>query len=125
MKKYMDLICTDDNRHNGPDAKSFGDWLHFSEETPDRLIGLAYRAYNARLMMEMAEALGKSSDAEHFSAEAEKSRALFRDEFFHPPSPEGSGAIRGLEVAVQTQTACAPASSPPRPVSTPWKSSPA
>ncbi|MFA6173350.1 MAG: family 78 glycoside hydrolase catalytic domain, partial [Kiritimatiellales bacterium] len=26
MKKFMELICTDDNRHNGPDAVSYGDW---------------------------------------------------------------------------------------------------
>jgi alpha-L-rhamnosidase len=107
MKKYMDLICSDDNRHNGPNAKSFGDWLHFGAETPNRLIGLAYRAYNARLMAEMAAALGESADAERFAAEAEKSRALFRDEFFCPPSSEDSGATSGLDISVKTQTACA------------------
>lgn len=96
MKKFMDLICTDENRHNGPDAESYGDWLHFNSETPTRLIGLAYRAYNARLMAQMAAALGEAVDEKRFVDEAEKSRALFRDEFF-----------QGLEVSVQTQTACA------------------
>jgi alpha-L-rhamnosidase len=96
MKKFMALICTDDNRHNGSNAVSYGDWLHFNSATPVRLIGLAYRAYDARLMAEMAVALGEEIDATHFTAEAQKSRALFRDAFF-----------QGLEVAVQTQTACA------------------
>ncbi|QHI69146.1 alpha-L-rhamnosidase [Tichowtungia aerotolerans] len=96
MKKYMELICTDDNRHNGPAAQSYGDWLHFGEETPQRLIGLAYRAYDARLMSEMAEALEKSDDAVYFKSEADKGRLLFRNEFF-----------RGSKIAVETQTACA------------------
>jgi alpha-L-rhamnosidase len=96
MKKFMALICTDENRHNGPNAISYGDWLHFNSETPVRLIGLAYRAYDAGLMAEMAVALGETADETHFSAEAAKSKALFRNVFFK----EG-------KVAVKTQTACA------------------
>ncbi|MCF7818199.1 MAG: glycoside hydrolase family 78 protein [Kiritimatiellales bacterium] len=96
MKKYMELICTDGNRHNGPDAVSYGDWLHFNSITPTRLIGLAYRAYDARLMTEMAAALGETDDALLFAKEAQQSRALFRDAFF-----------KDGEVAVKTQTACA------------------
>jgi alpha-L-rhamnosidase len=60
------------------------------------LIGLAYRAYDARLMAEMAIALGESADAKHFTDEAKKGRELFRGEFF-----------QGSEVSVKTQTACA------------------
>ena len=96
MKKFMKLICTDDNRHNGPSAESYGDWLHFNSETPTRLIGLAYRAYNARLMEKMAEVLNESADHVLFGVEAQKSRTLFRDAFFE-----------GSDVAVKTQTACA------------------
>ncbi|QHI70683.1 alpha-L-rhamnosidase [Tichowtungia aerotolerans] len=96
MKNFMALICTDENRHNGPNAQSFGDWLHFNSETPTRLIGLAYRAYDARLMSEMAAAIGEENDRIFFEAEAEKSRDLFRCEFF-----------QGSEIAVKTQTACA------------------
>lgn len=107
MKKFMGLICTDDNRHNGPEAESYGDWLNIDAETPIRLIGLAYRAYDARLMKEMAAAIGEADDQMHFAVEAEKSRALFRAAFFRSPSPDGSGATRGLDVAVPTQTACA------------------
>ncbi len=107
MKKFMDLICTDENRHNGPKAISYGDWLHFNSETPVPLIGLSYRAWDARLMAEMAAAIGEAEDEKRFAAEAEKSRALFRNRLFHSPSPEGSGATDGLEISVKTQTACA------------------
>jgi hypothetical protein len=96
MKKFMELICTENNRHNGPQAESFGDWLHFNSETPVRLIGMAYRAYDAQLMAAMAAALNKMEDEKHFSDEAEKSRALFRDQLF-----------KGNDLALKTQTACA------------------
>lgn len=96
MKKFMELICSEGNLHNGPDAISYGDWLHFNSETPVPLIGLAYRAYDARLMEEMAAVLGEPADARQFAAEAERSRGLFRDAFF-----------KDGEVAVKTQTACA------------------
>ncbi len=96
MKKFMELICTEENRHNGPNAISYGDWLHFNSETPVPLIGLAYRAYDAHLMAEMAVALGEEADATHFADEAQKSRMLFRNVFF-----------QGLEIKVKTQTACA------------------
>ncbi|QHI68721.1 alpha-L-rhamnosidase [Tichowtungia aerotolerans] len=96
MKKYMELICTGDNRHNGPDAESYGDWLNIDAETPTRMIGLAYRAYDARLMQEMAAVIEEDDDYIHFTFEAEKSRKLFRDAFF-----------QGSQVAVKTQTACA------------------
>jgi len=96
MKKFMELICTEENRHNGPNAISYGDWLHFNSETPVRLIGMAYRAYDAQLMSEMAAALNKMEDEKNFANEAEKSRALFRDQLF-----------KGNDLAVKTQTACA------------------
>jgi len=97
MKKFMELICTEDNRHNGSNAISYGDWLHFNSETPVRLIGMAYRAYDARLMAEMAAAIGETDDEKWFAAEADKSRAFFRNSLFN-----GDG-----KVTVRSQTACA------------------
>ncbi|MGE4490259.1 MAG: family 78 glycoside hydrolase catalytic domain, partial [Kiritimatiellales bacterium] len=96
MKKFMDVICAENNSHNGAAAASYGDWLNINEPTPVRLIGLAYRAYDACLMVEMAAALGETADAECFLEEGRKSRKQFREAFF-----------QGSEIVVQTQTACA------------------
>lgn len=96
MKKFMELICTEDNRHNGPNAESYGDWLHFNSETPIRLIGLAYRAYDARLMAEMAAELGEYADELHFQSLEKEGRALFREALFEDHT-----------IAVKTQTVCA------------------
>jgi len=96
MKAFMASICKEGNRHNDQTEPTWGDWLNIDSPTPNRLIGLAYRAYDARLMQEMAEALGESADAAFFADEAERSRALFRDELFD-----------GEAVSVKTQTAAA------------------
>ncbi|MDF7822610.1 family 78 glycoside hydrolase catalytic domain [Pontiellaceae bacterium B12227] len=96
MKKYMELISSDGNLHNGPDAVSYGDWLNIGEETPVPLIGLAYRAYDAHLMAEMASAMGESADELRFQSLEQSSRRLFKETF-----------IEDEKIVVKTQTACA------------------
>jgi len=96
MKNYMDYLVSDGNNHHDVVKHSNGDWLHINAPTPDRLIGLAYRAFDAKMMVEMAQALGCEEDAAHFENEAQRSRALFRGELFD-----------GDRVNVRTQTACA------------------
>ncbi len=96
MKAFMASICAEGNRHNDQTEPTYGDWLNIDSPTPNRLIGRAYRAYDARLMQEMAEAMGETADAAFFAKEADKSRTCFRDELIE----EGA-------VAVKTQTAAA------------------
>lgn len=96
MKKYMEYLVSDGNNHNHTIKNSCGDWLHINAPTPDRIIGLAYRAFDAQMMAEMALALGLKDDATCFEQEAQRSRALFRDELFD-----------GSQMEVRTQTACA------------------
>ncbi len=50
----------------------FGDWLSINAETPRDLIGTAFLAYDADLMAQIAEVLGKSEDAARY-------RQLFTD----------------------------------------------
>jgi len=96
MKNYMDYLVSEGNNHNDVIKHACGDWLHINCPTPDRLIGLAYRAFDAQMMSEMARALGLEDDAVHFEKEAQRSRSLFRNELFD-----------GDRVKVRTQTACA------------------
>jgi alpha-L-rhamnosidase len=96
MKAFMTSICKEGNRHNDQTEPTWGDWLNIDSPTPNRLIGLAYRAYDARLMQEMAEAMGETADTAFFAEEARQSRACFRDELFD-----------GEAVVVKTQTAAA------------------
>lgn len=96
MKKYMDYLVSEGNNHNDTIKHACGDWLHINSPTPDRLIGMAYRAFDAKMMAEMAHALGLEDDAAHFESELQRDCALFRKELFD-----------GDRVAVRTQTACA------------------
>ena len=45
-------------RHN-----DFGDWLSIGADTPKELIGTAYSAYDAKLMAEMARAIGQNDES--------------------------------------------------------------
>ena len=61
------------------DDCAFGDWLSLSKvKTPIPYIDLAYHAYDAKLMAEMAQAIGKPNDAAKYLAVAEKVRSAFQ-----------------------------------------------
>jgi len=58
----------------GGNGGGFGDWLAIDSKTPKALISTAYFGYTTGLMVEIAEALGKTEDAEAY-------RKLFVDIF--------------------------------------------
>nr|MBA4167377.1 alpha-L-rhamnosidase [Chitinophagaceae bacterium] len=45
----------------------FGDWLSVGKKTPPDMLATMYYSQNARMMTEMAKAIGQDSDAAHFS----------------------------------------------------------
>ena len=96
MKRHMNYINSAGNNHNDDIKHACGDWLHIDSPTPNRLIGIAYRAYDGMLMAEMARAIGKGIDAEHFEKQAKQGRVIFCEELF-----------KDGRVAIRTQTACA------------------
>lgn len=67
MKRFMAF-----RRSNSPDflgvaiGNGWGDWLSLGDPTPVEYIDTVYFAYTARLMAEIAEALGETSDAEQY-----------------------------------------------------------
>ncbi|SFR67033.1 alpha-L-rhamnosidase [Maribacter stanieri] len=64
MQKFMRFqedASTDYLRPGG--GNNWGDWLAVNEETSHDFIGAAFYGYDAKLMAEMAEALGKTEDA--------------------------------------------------------------
>lgn len=79
MERYLDwLVTTNPNllwqqgRHN-----DFGDWLSIAADTDKELIGTAYMAYDARLMAEMAEAIGREHEAGRYRRLHEDIAAAF------------------------------------------------
>ncbi|MCW1925712.1 glycoside hydrolase family 78 protein [Luteolibacter arcticus] len=80
MNDFMAWRATRDPELKGAtDDCSFGDWLSVGNvKTPIPFIDLAYHAYDARLMAEMAAAIGKPGDAAKYQALAEKVTSAFR-----------------------------------------------
>lgn len=73
----------------------FGDWLSIDADTPKDVIATAYFAYSASIMENIARVLGRSNDAETYSALLENIRSAFNRAFVGP-----EGRIKG-----NTQTA--------------------
>lgn len=55
-----------------------------SAVTPPRLVGTAFFCYENSLMAKMAAALGNGEDEAYYLAEAEKIKAAFLREYYHP-----------------------------------------
>ena len=68
MERYLAYL----QRHNpgllwtARRGNDYGDWLAVGEDTPREVLATAYWANDARLMAEMARALGRADRAEHY-----------------------------------------------------------
>ncbi len=85
MEKYLDAILAEN-----PDylwahdyGEPFGDWLSPEGKTDETLIATAYWAYDATLMRQMAHAMGRTQDEQHYADLFEKIRAAFQKRFVH------------------------------------------
>lgn len=77
MKKFMQFRTTLASPSGVVIHGDYGDWLNLGDPTDPGLIGTAYFAYTARLLADMAAAIGEGQDAETYAALAEKSKANF------------------------------------------------
>lgn len=78
---------------------NFGDWLAPEGPTDNGLIATAYWAYDARLMSQMAHAIGRTGDAQKYNDLYTKIRDAFRSAYVHPGGVVGweqSGSKPGL-----------------------------
>lgn len=80
MEKYMGWLKS--KCMEGPNPH-YGDWLAY-EPTDSKYICVAYYAYDAFLMAEMSEALGKTERAEYYKELCEKIKAHFRQIYCEP-----------------------------------------
>jgi len=79
MAQYIEA-CGKDGL-GGRKAHTWGDWLAPGQRPPGELISTAYYAYTTSLMAEMAEALGKSDDAEKYRKLFEDIRGYFQKSY--------------------------------------------
>lgn len=83
MQKWIEYI-----RSANPDFiwrkranNNFGDWLNVHSDTPREILATAYYAYDAKLMAEMARAIGKTQDAQQYDELFGNIKAAFNREF--------------------------------------------
>jgi alpha-L-rhamnosidase len=83
MNDFMDWRAARDPELKGAvDDCAFGDWLSLSDvKTPIPFIDLAYHAYDAQLMAEMAAAIDNKADAAKYTAMADKVRKAFQSAY--------------------------------------------
>ncbi len=86
MNDFMDWRAKRDIKLKGAvDDCGFGDWLSVGDvKTPIPFIDLAYHAYDAGLMAEMAAAIGNMADSRKYRQLAAKTRAAFQKAWLKP-----------------------------------------
>ena len=94
MQRWMQYIqeANPDLIRNRRRNNDFGDWVPADSNTPKDLIATAYWAYDARLMSEMARALGKNADAQRYSDLFEGIRAAFQKKYIRENGETGNGS---------------------------------
>lgn len=98
MVRFLAWRQAASRRHLGVDhGNNWGDWLSFGPITPIAYIDTVYLAHAARLMAEMAGAIGKAREAARYAALSERVRKAFARKYVRP---DGS-------LTVDTQTAYA------------------
>ncbi|MGA6161241.1 family 78 glycoside hydrolase catalytic domain [Amycolatopsis magusensis] len=91
MKRFFEFV----RGGAGPDLIDdgrgrFEDWLNLNDPTPSGVLGTAYFAENARMLSEMARALGEQADADTYFALSGEIRAAFTRTFVN-----GDGVVSG------------------------------
>jgi len=94
MEKWMEHLEGSNPNHlwlkeRGND---YGDWLAIGSQTSKDLIATAYWAYDASLMMRMAQVLNRPPDVEKYAKLFREVRAAFDEQFVKPDGTVGSGS---------------------------------
>ena len=76
MTAWVDYLEKNSDGYIRPDA-GYGDWLNLDDNAPRDLIGTAYFAHVARLLSQMADAIGKDTDADRYADLATDVREAF------------------------------------------------
>lgn len=96
MKKFMDVFMASTNKNGG--GHNHADWLTYEAVDSDvnTLYGIAYYAWDAQMLSEMAEVLGKTEDAEKYQRIYEQEKEYFISKYVR-----SDGSLRRTQ-----QTAC-------------------
>lgn len=102
MEKWMELIANSNPTFLwlAQRGNDYGDWLAIGSQTPKDLIATAFWAYDASLMMRMAQVLDRPSDVEKYAKLFEQIRTAFNKEFVKSDGTIGSGSQTSYVLAL-------------------------
>jgi alpha-L-rhamnosidase len=97
MTRFMDFVLAASPGYIrcAPDYEGwlgFGDWLSINADTPRDLIGTAFLAYDASLMAQIAEVLGKAEDAAKYHQLCADVKAAFARRYLQGGEPVAAAA---------------------------------
>ena len=102
MEKWMEHIAA--SNPNGLWLKDrgndYGDWLAIGSTTSKDLIATAYWAYDASLMMHIAQVLDRPQDEQKYREVFEKVRKAFNQEYVKPDGTVGTGGQTSYVLAL-------------------------
>ena len=82
MVKFMDWRKTTSQNFLGVNhGNDWGDWLSFGQKTPLEYVDTVYFAYTAKLMSQMAAAIGKTSEADAYRQLFENIKTAFNKRY--------------------------------------------
>jgi len=104
MASHLDYYAAHSSGFIGPDT-GYGDWVPVDNSTPKTLISTAFYARCAAMMAEMAQALGKTSDAATYGQLYTNICSAFSGQFRRGRWHGGIGFARRLCVGIRFQAA--------------------
>lgn len=104
MQRFMDFVLegTTDLIRCLPEYDGwhgFGDWLSINADTPRDLIGTAFLAYDADLMAQIAEILGRTDDVQKYRQLQADTKAAFQNRFLKGSSVMAVADINDSRIA--------------------------
>jgi alpha-L-rhamnosidase len=81
-------------------GNDYGDWLAIGSKTSKDLIATAYWAYDASLMMRIAQVLERPADEQKYREIFKKIRAAFNQEYVKPDGTIGTGSQTSYVLAL-------------------------
>jgi alpha-L-rhamnosidase len=110
MEKWMEHIAGSNPNYlwlkeRGND---YGDWLAIGSQTSKDLIATAFWAYDASLMIRMAEALDRPADEQKYREIFEKIRTAFNQEYVKPDGTVGTGSQTSYVLALHMNLLSSP-----------------
>ena len=99
MKKWVEYLENQANEQGILEDQGLGDWIAPEKlELPPSLVNTCYYSYNAKLMSQVAEILGKRNDSDYFNTLAERSKRDIHKVFFNKTKQNYSIGRQGANI---------------------------